>query len=118
MDQPLALIVEDDVDASIIFSEALGAAGYRIRRALDGDAAMTQLEETTPHVVVLDLHLPGISGEDILAHLRATDRFAGTQVIVATADPNLGEPLRERADLVLIKPISFVQLRDLAARLR
>ena len=69
-------------------------------------------------MVVLDLHLPEISGETILHQIRADERLAGTSIMVATADPHLAETLRSEADLVLIKPISFGQLRDLAIRLR
>jgi CheY-like chemotaxis protein len=68
--------------------------------------------------VVLDLHLPHVSGEDLLAQIRSDDRLAHTRVMLATADPLMAESLRAKADLVLIKPISFSQLRDLSKRLR
>lgn len=71
-----------------------------------------------PAVVVLDLHLPRISGEQILNHIRADSRLAHTCIIVATADPVKADALAEQTDLVLIKPISFGQLRDMAKRLR
>jgi CheY-like chemotaxis protein len=68
--------------------------------------------------VVLDLHLPHLSGRDILDEIRHDERLTSTRVIVATADPRMAEILDEQADLVLIKPISFGQLRDLSARLK
>ena len=68
-----------------------------------------------PDVVVLDLHLPRVAGMDILHQIRADERLTGTRVIVATAHPRMAESLRDEADLVLLKPISFSQLRDLAS---
>ena len=117
MSNQSALIIEDDYDASLIFAEALQAAGVQTEIIRSGDTALARLAVTTPGVVVLDLHLPYTAGTDILSQIRADGRLAETRIIVATADPRLAETLQDEADLVLIKPISFSQLRDLAARL-
>ena len=69
-------------------------------------------------MVVLDLHLPHVSGKDILRHIRSTPHLTDTRVMVATADPHTADFLRNDANLVLIKPISFTQMRELAIRLR
>jgi DNA-binding response OmpR family regulator len=117
MTNPLALIIEDDYDLSIIFAEALQAAGFETQIVRAGDTALMWLSSTTPNVVVLDLHLPRVAGTSILQQIRSDPHLTETRVIVATADARLAETLREDADLVLLKPISFTQLRDLAARL-
>jgi DNA-binding response OmpR family regulator len=116
-DKPLALIIEDDVDLSTIFAEALHAAGFQTEVIRDGGDAARQLNQAQPSVVVLDLHLPHISGLDLMVQIRGDERLAETRVIITTADPRMAEMLNDQADLVLIKPISFVQLRDLASRL-
>ncbi|MGC9358656.1 MAG: response regulator [Anaerolineae bacterium] len=113
----LALIIEDDPDLATIFSEAVKAAGFKTEVIHDGDKALERLNATLPRVVVLDLHLPRVSGTDILRRIRTDKRLAETQVIVATADARMAEILHDQADLVLLKPISFIQLRTLAARL-
>ena len=118
MNKPLALIVEDDHDLADIFAQALQAAGFETQIVRSGDTAVMWLSSTLPDVVVLDLHLPRIAGTEILSQIRADPRLAGTRVIVATADDRKAEVLREEADLVLVKPVSFSQLRDLAWRLR
>jgi two-component system response regulator AdeR len=115
MSELLGLIIEDDDDLSVIFSEALQAAGFKTEIIQTGDQALARLAVTTPDVVVLDLHLPRVAGMDILHQIRADARLAKTRVIVATAHPRMAESLRDEADLVLLKPISFSQLRDLAA---
>ena len=117
MKTQFALIVEDDPDIAVFFSEALRDAGFEVDLARTGDAALVRLAASVPDVVVLDLHLPNVSGTDILRQIRADARLAGVRIIVASADSSRAEELREQADLVLVKPISFNQLRDLAARL-
>ena len=118
MTVPLALIIEDDQDLANIFAKALEAAGYRLEIARDGNAALELLSISEPAVVVLDLHLPYVSGRPILRRIRTDRRLDQTRVMLATADPLLAESLRGEADLVLLKPISYGQLRDLATRLR
>ncbi|MGD2143730.1 MAG: response regulator [Anaerolineae bacterium] len=117
MNNQLAMIIEDNEDLAIIFGEALQAAGFETGIIQDGETARMQLETSVPTVVILDLHLPRVSGEDILEQIRTDKRLAETRVIIATADPRMADMLKDRADLVLLKPISFGQLRDLASRL-
>jgi CheY-like chemotaxis protein len=67
---------------------------------------------------VLDINLPYISGDKILYYIRGDTRLAKTRVIIASANTLTASDLRNEADLVLIKPISYHQLSDLAARLQ
>jgi two-component system cell cycle response regulator DivK len=118
MANPLALIIEDDPKLATIFARALQMAEFDPEIAQDGKVALSRLAVTIPAVVVLDLHLPYVSGLEILRQIRADERLNQTHVILATADALMAENLRQEADLVLLKPISFSQLRDLASRLR
>lgn len=118
MSNPLALIIEDDFDLSAIFEKALKAANFETQVAQTGDAALIKLGAAIPDVVVLDLYLPGISGADILKYIRSDARLTQTRVIITTVDARLAESLEDQADLVLIKPVNFNQLRDMASRLR
>jgi CheY-like chemotaxis protein len=118
MTKPLALIIEDDEDLTIIFSSALEAAGYETEVIMQGDEAWRRLESTLPALMVLDLHLPRVSGLDILRRIRTDNRFAGIRVLAVSADARMAEMARSEADLVLVKPISFGQLRDLSSRFR
>ena len=114
----LALIVEDDFDLSNIFAEALKAAGFQTEVVRDGAIAQRMLEESVPHIVILDMHLPHIDGGTLLSQIRASESLKNTTVVVATADALMGDMYRDQADFVLIKPISFTQLRDLTSRLK
>jgi DNA-binding response OmpR family regulator len=117
MSEPFALVIEDDLDASIIFSKALEAAGCKAEIISKGDEALARIKDCQPTLVVLDLHLPNVDGTDILASMRADPRHAKTIVILATADPRMAETVKELADLVLLKPVTFTQVRDFAIRL-
>jgi len=112
----IAFVIEDDEDLSGIFTEALKSAGFQVETITDGAIAQQRLKEVTPELVLLDLHIPNVDGPALLAQIRADKRLKGTQVIVATADARLGDAQDSLADLVLIKPISFSQLRDLTSR--
>jgi DNA-binding response OmpR family regulator len=115
---PLALIIEDDIDLASIFSDALQAAEFRTEIIIDGAVAERRLKEVVPQLVVLDLHLPHVSGELLLRQIRSTPVLAGVKVVIASADPITADLLSAESDLVLVKPVSFGQLRDLAQRLR
>jgi CheY-like chemotaxis protein len=113
----LALVIEDDEDLSDIFAEALQNAGYDAETIRDGEMARQRLTEIVPSLVLLDMHLPKVTGPELLGDIRSDPRLARVRVVVATADARLGEEFRDVADFVLIKPISFIQLRDLTQRL-
>jgi CheY-like chemotaxis protein len=116
----LALIIEDDEDLANIFTEALRGVGFRVEHVADGKVAQERLKHgTTPYIILLDMHIPYVSGADLLTNIiRKDERLAETIVIITTADARMGEAYTEQADFVMIKPISFVQLRDLTSRLK
>jgi DNA-binding response OmpR family regulator len=118
LDNPLAFVIEDDEAHSELFSEALQKAGFEVEIFRDGQVGLSRLADVIPSLVVLDLHLPQVSGSDILNYIRSDPRLVKTRVVLASADPQLASFLRGKADLVLIKPISYFQLRDLVIRLR
>ncbi len=115
---PLAFIIEDDDDMGTIFAAAMRQAGFETEVIADGQTALARLQESTPDIVVLDLHLPGVSGPDILKHIRSHEQFKDVKVIIATADPHLADTLRQDVSFVLDKPVSFRQLSILSSRLR
>jgi len=117
MSKPLALVIEDDPDLSEIFSMTLRGGGFETEVIRDGQLALNRLAGTPPVIILLDLHLPHVTGATILQNIRANERFAKTSVIVATADARLAEEMHVQADLVLLKPVSIDQLRELAQRM-
>ena len=115
----LALIIEDDEDLADIFAEALRGVGFDVEHIADGKLAQERLKNgAAPFIALLDMHLPHVSGADLLMTIKQDERFASTTIIITTADARMGDLYRDQADFVLIKPISFVQLRDLTSRLK
>lgn len=113
----LAIIVEDDPQLSEIFTFTLSES-FETETITDGSQALARLSEVVPHLVVLDIHLPGASGAQILRSIRADARLNATRVILATADSRWADELQDKADIILLKPISTIQLRSLAERLK
>lgn len=112
-----AIIVEDDKDIGFIFAEALRSAGFEVELIQDGGKGLSRLAEIAPHLLVLDMHLPHISGVNLLRQIHTEPRLLPTRVIVATADPGLVQELEGQADRVFLKPISFTTLYDAAVQL-
>lgn len=114
----IALVIEDDVDLSEIFSRALQAAGFEVESIQDGKIAQERLKDTVPNVIVLDMHLPFVDGPTLLKQIRADERLSKARIIIATADSAQAEFYRNMATIVMVKPITFSQLRDISARLK
>jgi two-component system cell cycle response regulator DivK len=115
----LALIIEDDEDLANIFAEALRGVGFEVEHVADGKIAQERLKSgTVPFLILLDMHLPHVSGGELLTKMKQDERFANTIMILTTADARMGQAYSDQADFVMIKPISFVQLRDLTSRLK
>lgn len=95
---PVILVVEDDKFLRQLLSEKLMKEGFLVREAIDGDAALAFFKKETPHLVLLDLLLPGILGFEVLKHIRATPELSKIPVIILT---NLGqqEDVKKAKDL-------------------
>lgn len=117
MTKPLALIVEDDPHLNQIFALTLETS-FEIETVTDGSHALKRISEVVPRLIVLDINLPGASGAEVLDAIRADSRLTATRVILATANPQEAAILRDKADIVLLKPISPTQLRELAERMK
>lgn len=116
--KPLALVIEDSEDVALVFQTAMESAGYESETISDGAVALERLAEVVPDLVILDLHLPGASGEQILKYIRSDSRLEDIKVVVATADSNWAEKMASDSTISMLKPISFTQLRQIAERLR
>jgi DNA-binding response OmpR family regulator len=68
---PTTLIVEDNPDVAMLFSEIFAAAGHDVIVASDGDDALVQAALSRPDLVLLDGGIPGIAGADVCRHLRS-----------------------------------------------
>jgi DNA-binding response OmpR family regulator len=117
MGTSVALVIEDEQDLATIFSKAVSDAGYEVEVINNGEAAEKRLKAIVPDLVFLDLHLPGIDGGELLKRIRADDRLSKTFIMVASADSAFTNAVQDKADLTLVKPISYQQLNRMAERI-
>jgi len=85
--------------------------------AVTSNIALKRLATVVPNLIVLDIHLPYLSGRDILEAIHANPDLEKTFVIVVTADLFEAEDLQGKADQVLMKPISFQRLHQVIEQL-
>lgn len=116
-EQPLILIVEDEPDLSEVFVNIFKLSGFRTLTAFNGKEALKLVKQHRPHVTMMDIHLPHMMGDELLAMLRRDQSNHNMVTIVASADSRRAGFLQEQADFVLLKPISFEQLQQLAKRI-
>lgn len=78
------VLVEDDKLLSEMYQAALISEGFQCSVAYDGAAGLDLISHTQPDLVLLDLMLPQMSGDEVLAHMRTADRTKGTKVMIMT----------------------------------
>jgi len=113
----LVLVVEDHPDIAEVFRVSFRKAQFDVQIAWNGQEALDCLADCVPEVVVVDLHLPGVPGTEVLHYLHTDPRFLNTYIIITSADPRMALSYRDQADMVLIKPVTYSQLRDIAVNL-
>jgi len=79
------LVVDDDVDARDVLRLALEDEGYVVESANNGLSALHKLRSTKPHLIILDLNMPRMGGEEFLYAWRAHVQTSGVPVIILTA---------------------------------
>lgn len=109
------LLVEDETDLGRLVVRELEAAGYRVRHAADGSAALRYFEAAPPDLVVLDWLLPGLDGLEVLRRLRQTSAVPVLMLTARAEEVDRVIGLEVGADDYLTKPFGT---RELVARVR
>lgn len=112
------LIIDDDIHIGNVLEETLSREGYGVFRAYSGTEALLFLSGSVrPDLILLDLMLPGLSGEEVLDRLTETQRWGGIPVIVLSAKtdvPGKVKLLLDGAVDYITKPFDT---RELLARI-
>lgn len=105
------LVIDDDIPIGDLLAELLTKAGYGVLRAYSGTEALLVLASEKPDLVLLDLMLPGLRGEDVLPHVQ------GIPVIIMSARADVDS----KADLLLSGAADYItkpfQQKELLARI-
>jgi CheY-like chemotaxis protein len=111
-DRRWVLIADDDEVIRQLWAEALTQAGYRTIEARGGQAAVDLMCAVVPDLIILDLHMPDLSGDDLLQRLRPSPVLRGLPVLIVSGFLE-GEP-HDTSELnivgMLSKPISLAEL--------
>ncbi len=110
---PLVLCADDDEDILALLSLRLERAGYRVLRAVDGEAAIDAARAGRPAVAVLDVMMPKRTGYEVLAALRADSALQDVKVILLSArvqETDVRRGLDAGADAYLAKPFDAPEL--------
>jgi DNA-binding response OmpR family regulator len=103
------VIAEDDLDILYLLVTQLTEAGFEIRAVTDGVAALAAIEADCPRLAILDIQMPGMSGLDVLRHIRANETISDLEVMLLTASAGRSEVdagFAAGADDYVIKPFS------------
>ncbi len=111
------LVVDDDVDTRAALRIVLEDEGFTVESAGDGLTALQKLRDQPPDLVVLDLHMPRMGGEDFLDAWRGRAETRGVPVIVITAIRRGVGPENLGVDALLTKPFDLDALVQLVRRL-
>ena len=104
---PNVLLIEDDETQRFVAAFALKKAGHDVREALDGPQGLAAAREKRPDAIVCDVMMPGMTGYEVLAQLRADAQLATVPVILLTAmsdRKHMRQGMTAGADDYLTKP--------------
>ncbi|MHC1713934.1 MAG: CBS domain-containing protein [Solidesulfovibrio sp.] len=101
-DRPLVLVVDDDPAVSSFLIQFLEGEGYQVASAHDGESALSAAEKLRPHVITMDMAMPGMDGRAAMAALRRDPELANIPILVITGHDGATP---EAADAVLPKPL-------------
>lgn len=105
------LIIDDDIHIGNVLEETLSKEGYEISRAYSGTEALLVISNSKPDLVLLDLMLPGLNGEDVLPNIK------GIPVIVVSAKVDIDN----KVDVLLGGAVDYVtkpfNMKELLARI-
>jgi two-component system chemotaxis response regulator CheY len=109
------LVVDDNASLGENIAECLEAEGYAVSLAADGRRALMSLaDEPPPAAVLLDLLMPGMTGRELVQHIRADPRLRGVRLVLMTGHPS-ASPESLSVDAFLPKPFGVDELLSAVA---
>ena len=80
------LVVDDEPEACKALKEFLILKDYEVRTAFDGDTALREIDAFKPHIVLLDMNMPGMDGVEVLKEIRKKNTSIGVIMVTVVSD--------------------------------
>ena len=111
---PQLLVTDDDHALRHVVCEALSTRGFHVHQACDGDEAIAVVERSTVHFCLVDFHMPGRNGLEVIEQIHS--RNEGVPCVLMSGQ--LNETIRTKAERlhpyrILDKPLKLTQVRAL-----
>jgi DNA-binding response OmpR family regulator len=117
--RPRVLVVDDTADIAVLVTRVLEEADFAVVTAPSGRAALAALRQDRPDALVLDVHMPELSGWEVLAEVRDDADLHDLPVVMCTVRAS-GEDrqraIRLGADLYVTKPFALSDLVEAVRR--
>ncbi len=108
IEQARILVVDDEPEVRQLVADFLEAKGYQVSTAPGGAEALAAVAAEQPHLVLLDIMMPRMSGLEVLQRIRQVDQSVGIIMLTAVEDEAIAkEAMRKEAYDYITKPIDF-----------
>jgi DNA-binding response OmpR family regulator len=105
------LVVDDEPEAVELLVEFLSSKGYEILTATSGEEALRRVKEDRPHLVLLDIRMPKMSGLEVLKRIREIDPEMGVIMVTAVNEEDVGRQALELGAFdYIVKPLDLKYL--------
>ncbi|MFC1590004.1 response regulator [Candidatus Omnitrophota bacterium] len=112
------MVVDDEQENRDLLSSFLSERGFAVSSARNGEEALMMTKMSSPHIVLLDIRMPGMDGLMVLKNLRDFNRNIKVVMLTAIEDKDIvDDALSEGACDYLVKPVDLVKLTDLVSSL-
>jgi len=110
-ERPLILVVDDDAPILLLMRSLLREFGFEPVAAGSGRQAIEEARRRTPDLILLDRNMPGMTGDEVLRELRASDGLAEVPIFILSGEPIEPDELRRiGATGAVLKPFDVPSL--------
>lgn len=108
------LVVDDDLDCRTLVKTVLANSGFEVEQCADGKEALEKLATYIPDLIVLDIMMPGLSGYDVVIHMKQRPEWQNIPIIMLTAKGEYEDMIvgysEYQVDYYIPKPFTSRQL--------